>query len=53
MPLSRGSSCSRESLRDDEMLGRESVSLVSAPGLELASEASSSESRPSGCRLEE
>lgn len=51
--LSNGSSCSRESFRDEEMLGRESVSLVSAPGSELAREASSSESRASGWRFEE
>lgn len=32
-------------MREEEMLGRESVSAVSAPGLELASDASSRESR--------
>lgn len=49
---SRGSSRSREARRDEERLGRESVSsVVAAPGLELASEASSSESRAEGGRL--
>jgi hypothetical protein len=52
LALSSGSSRSREARRDDEMLGRESVSVVASPGLELAREASSSESRASGCRLE-
>ncbi len=53
LELSNGSSCSRESFRDEDMLGRESVSFVLAPGLELARDASSSESRASGCRFEE
>ncbi len=47
--LSNGSSRSSDALLDEDMLGRESVSVVSAPGLELASDASSSESRAFAC----
>jgi hypothetical protein len=52
--MSRGSSRSREARREEEMLGREEAvsSVVAAPGLEEASEASSSESRAVGGRLE-
>jgi hypothetical protein len=53
LELSSGSSRSREARREDEMLGLESVSVVAPPGLELASEANSSESRASGWRLDE
>jgi hypothetical protein len=49
---SRGSSCSRDALREEDMLGRESVSAVFSPGLELASDASSRESRGWFWRLE-
>ncbi len=49
LALSNGSSCSSDAFLDEDMLGLESVSAVSAPGLELASEASSSESRAPGC----
>jgi hypothetical protein len=55
LEVSRGSSRSREARRDEEMLGREegvSSSVVAAPGLEEAREASSSESRAVGGRLE-
>jgi hypothetical protein len=54
LEMSRGSSRSREARREEEMLGREEAvsSVVAAPGLEEASEASSSESRAVGGRLE-
>lgn len=55
LALSRGSSRSREARREEEMLGRDdAVSEVASPGLELAREASSSESRAPACggRLE-
>lgn len=47
LALSRGSSCSSDSLRDEDMLGRDDISDTpsSLPWLELASDASSSESR--------
>lgn len=51
-PASRGSSCSRESFRDEDMLGRESVSASSFRWSELASEASSRESRVCAWRFE-
>ncbi|KUI71600.1 hypothetical protein VM1G_11757 [Cytospora mali] len=50
-PASKGSSCSSESFRDEDMLGRESVSAPSSWS-ELASEASSRESRACAWRFE-
>lgn len=46
-PVSKGSSCSSDSLREDEMLGLDEISDIasSLSWLELASDASSSESR--------
>ncbi|KAL8284909.1 hypothetical protein RB597_002133 [Gaeumannomyces tritici] len=49
---SRGSSRSSEALRDEDMLGRESVSSAVSSWLELASDASSRESRACPCALE-
>jgi hypothetical protein len=49
---SRGSSRSREARREEDMLGREEMSSASEPPPELASDASSSESRAVGGRLE-
>jgi hypothetical protein len=52
LSLSNGSSRSSEAFREDDILGLESVSPVDVPGLELARDASSRESRLFGWKAE-